>query len=54
MHKHIYNRHTNEIKETKTKIHITAARCKTTITLEVEFQKIQLHSQWVIHSLKKQ
>ena len=31
------NRHINEIKETKTKIHITAARYKTTVTHEIKF-----------------
>ena len=52
IHKHIDNRHINEIKKTKTKKHITVTKCKTAIALEIKLKEIQLQNYWVIHSLK--
>ena len=42
IHTHISNRHINKIKRTKTKIHITAIRCKATKTPEIKLKEEQL------------
>ena len=52
IHKHIYNRHINKIKKTKTKIHITVISCKATITPETQLKEEQLQNEWVIQGLK--
>ena len=44
MHKHIYNKHINEIKKAKTKIHITVISCETTITPEIKLKEEQLQN----------
>ena len=42
--KHIYNRHINKMKKSKTKIHITIIRCKATITPEIKLKEEQLQN----------
>ena len=44
MHKHLYNKHINEIKKTETMIHITVIRCETTITSEIKLKEEQLQN----------
>ena len=42
--KHINNGHTNKIKKSKTKIHITVIKCKATITPEIKLKEEQLQN----------
>ena len=42
--KHIYNGHINNIKKTKTKIHVTVIRCKATITPEIKLKEEHLQN----------
>ena len=44
LYKHIYNRHINKIKKTKTKVHITVVRYKATITPEIKLKEEQLQN----------
>ena len=44
MHKHIYNRHINNIQKTKNKIYITVASCKATVTPQIKLKEKQLEN----------
>ena len=42
--KDIYNGHINKMRKNKTKTHITAIRCKATITPEIKLKEEQLQN----------
>ena len=44
IYKHIYNRHIDKIKKTKTKIHKTVIRCKATATPAIKLKEEQLQN----------
>ena len=47
---YIYNKYINKIKNTKTKIHKTAIRCKASVTPEMKLNEDQLQNLWVTMS----
>ena len=44
IHMYIYNKYINKIKNTKTKIHKTAIRCKASVTPEMKLNEDQLQN----------